>query len=52
MLRVLGVLGSGNSWDMRVFKNHLMVKFPEHMYHLSNANEDQTEVRTDGGGAD
>ena len=33
----------GNSWDMRLFKNHLALLFPNHLCMLSSANEGHTE---------
>mmetsp|Transcript_33699 Transcript_33699/g.81606 ORF Transcript_33699/g.81606 Transcript_33699/m.81606 type:complete len:966 (+) Transcript_33699:70-2967(+) len=33
----------GNSWDMRLFKNHLALLFPNHLFMLSSSNEGHTE---------
>eukprot|EP00471_Norrisiella_sphaerica_P002386 CAMPEP_0184478970 /NCGR_PEP_ID=MMETSP0113_2-20130426/849_1 /TAXON_ID=91329 /ORGANISM="Norrisiella sphaerica, Strain BC52" /LENGTH=943 /DNA_ID=CAMNT_0026856933 /DNA_START=254 /DNA_END=3085 /DNA_ORIENTATION=+ len=33
----------GNSWDMRLFKNHLALLFPNHLFLLSCQNEGHTE---------
>ncbi|GAB5361246.1 hypothetical protein AAMO2058_000697000 [Amorphochlora amoebiformis] len=33
----------GNSWDMRLFKNHLALIFPDHLFLLSGSNEGHTE---------
>jgi len=33
----------GNSWDMRLFKNQLMLRFPDLVCMLSTANENHTE---------
>jgi len=33
----------GNSWDMRLFKNHLALLFPDHLFLLSSSNEGHTE---------
>jgi len=33
----------GNSWDMRLFKNHLSITYPSAMFMLSKSNEDKTD---------
>ena len=35
----------GNSWDMRLFKNHLEVMCPKALYLVSISNEGKTEVK-------
>lgn len=34
----------GNSWDMRLFKNHLQVMCPNALFLVSSENENKTEV--------
>ena len=40
-----GPVCAGNSWDMRLMRNHLALLFPECVYLCSSCNEDKTEGR-------